>query len=208
MATSLPGDLDVDAGYHLPMEDNRPYGKSGTQAPPAPQWPPYYPVPKPARRWLPVAIIMAAVMMAVALVVAAVIISDGGGSITPSADRSPAVVPSRQAAADSSTCDAWRSTLPALKAIPGLPAGWNWDTPNIDTYISNLNAAVNKSLAIFEPKIAVDPPDVATAAHAYVSAKRSEMQKLLSHTYTQADGVEGNIAGADLNEICGLPAEG
>jgi len=115
------------------------------------------------------------------------------------------ITPLRQAAETSSTCEAWPSTKAALNSIPALPAGWNWDTPNIDVYVSNQSAAVNKALDLFEADIAAsDPPEVVAAAKAYVSERRQAMQKLVDHTYTTADGVPGNVALAKLDEVCGV----
>ena len=69
-------------------------------------------------------------------------------------------------------------------------------TPNI---IANQSAAVTKALDLFEPQIAAsDPPEVAEAAKTYVSERRLAMQKHVDHTYTQADGVSGNVALAKL----------
>jgi hypothetical protein len=106
--------------------------------------------------------------------------------------------------AASSTCNAWRITKPALDAIPSLPDGWDWNTPNIDRYISDRNAALARALDLFEPKIAGEPANISAAARDYVSAKRTEMQKLSGHTYTAADGVPGNTALAALNQLCGI----
>ena len=62
------------------------------------------------------------------------------------------------------TCQAWSETRETLRSIPALPRDWNWNTPNIDTYIKNQNAPVGKALDLFEPKIAPTPADVAQAA--------------------------------------------
>ena len=98
-------------------------------------------------------------------------------------------------AAANGTCKAWRTTKPALDAIPSLPDGWDWNTPNIDMYIANRNAAIAQALDLFEPEESpTDQTDISAAAHEYVAAKRTEMQKLSDHTYTAADGVPGNTA--------------
>ena len=47
-----------------------------------PQWPPYYPTAKPSRRWLPVAIIVAAIIIATS-VIAAVLLSRGSDTAAP-----------------------------------------------------------------------------------------------------------------------------
>lgn len=68
--------------YHSPMEGNRP-PVSAPPGPPTP-WPPYYPPAQPARRWLPVAIIVAAIILAAALI-GAVILSRGPNTAAPAA---------------------------------------------------------------------------------------------------------------------------
>jgi hypothetical protein len=174
--------------------------------PPAPPpWPPVAPPARP-RRWLPLAIVTAAILLGAAIVAAAIVFSGRGSNNNgaPSVNASHSTTAPSSGAAATSTCNAWRITKPALDAIPGLPDGWDWDTPNIDTYISNRNAAIARALSLFEPKIAAEPPDVSAAAHEYVSAKRTEMQKLSDHTYTAADGVPGNTALAALNQLCGI----
>lgn len=189
--------------YALPMEGNRP-PLSAPPGPPA-QWPPYYPPAKPARRWLPVAIIVAAIIIAAAII-GAVVLTRSPNTAAP-AGPAPTAIGSAPAQAgvadaDSSTCKAWQSTKPALDAIPALPSGWDWNTPNIDTYISNRNAAITKALDLFEPKISDTPADVATAARGYVSAKRDEVRMLADRSFTSADAVTVNTASAQLNQVC------
>lgn len=189
--------------YALPMEGNRP-PLSAPPGPP-PQWPPYYPPAKPARRWLPVAIIVAAIIIATA-VISAVLLSRGPDTATPAGPAPTAVgnAPTQASAAaeTSSTCKAWQATKPALDAIPALPAGWDWDTPNIGTYIANRNAAITKALDLFEPKIADTPADVASVARHYVAVKRDEVRMLADKSFTSADAVTVNAASAELNQIC------
>ena len=197
----ITSDAATQERYHSPMEGNRPIA-----APPGPppQWPPYYPPAKPARRWLPVAIIVAAIIIATA-VIAAVLLSRGPDTATPAGPAPTAAqnAPVEGAAAEaSSTCKAWRTTKPALDAIPALPTGWDWNTPNIDTYVSNRNAAIAKALDLFEPKIADTPQDVASAARNYVSAKRAEVRMLADKTFTSADAVTVNAASAEMNQLC------
>lgn len=192
--------------YALPMEGNRP-PLSAPPGPPPPQWPPYYPPAKPARRWLPVAIIVAAIIIATA-VIAAVLLSRGPDAAAPAGPTPTAAqnAPAQGSVTESSsTCEAWPSTKAALNSIPALPAGWNWETPNIDVYVANQSAAVNNALDLFEADIAPgDPSEIVTAAKAYVSERRQAMQKLVDHTYTAADGVPGNVALAKLDEVCGI----
>lgn len=91
-----------------------------------PQWPPYYPA-KPPSRWLPVAIIAAAIIIAIA-VIAAVLLSRGSDTAAPAG---PAPTTAQTAPVEgniaerSSTCEAWHSTKAALTAIPQLPPGWD-----------------------------------------------------------------------------------
>ena len=140
-------------------------------------------------RWLPAAIIGAAIVIAAGLVAAAVILkSKDGGSV---GDRP-------------TTCQAWIQTQQTLRAIPALPQVWNWDTPNIDIYISNQNAPVGKALDLFEPQIAADPADVARAAQQYVDVRRRQIQTLTDHTYLPADGVAVDSALVRLNQLCGI----
>ncbi|WP_142305079.1 hypothetical protein [Mycobacterium avium] len=188
--------------YHSPMEGNRP-PVSAPPGPPTP-WPPYYPPAQPARRWLPVAIIVAAIILAAALI-GAVILSRGPNTAAPAAPAPTSIAGApapANAAVDSSTCKAWQSTKPALDAIPALPDGWDWNTPNINTYISNRNAAITKALNLFEPKISDTPADVAAAARGYVAAKRDEVRMLADRSFTSADAVSVNTTYAQLNQIC------
>lgn len=200
----ITSDGAIPGRYDSPMEGNRPI--SAPPGPP-PQWPPYYPPAKPARRWLPVAIIVAAIIIATA-VIAAVLLSRGPDTAAPAgpaptaAQNAPAQGNATEA---SSTCEAWPSTKAALNAIPALPAGWNWETPNIDMYVANQNAAVTKALDLFEPEIgASDPPRVVEAARTYVSERRMALQKMSDHTYTTADGVPVTAARAKLDQVCGV----
>ena len=104
----------------------------------------------------------------------------------------------------SSTCQAWKTTRTAINAVPGLPAGWDWDTPNIDTYINNLATAVEKALALFEPQIAAEPANVAAAAHAYVDARRYAFSAMRNRTYGADNAVPVNMALGKLNQLCGI----
>lgn len=204
----ITGDPGYAAGYPLPMEGNGPLGQREAPVPYPPQWPPYYPPAKPARRWLPAAIIGAAIILAAALVTTALIVSGGSDNSAPASPAAPAPTAEPAAPAngdtDDATCEAWQTTKPALDAIPPLPAGWDWNTPNIDTYINNMSASITKALDLFEPQITAEPADVAGAARDYVAARRTELRMLQDHTYTTADGVEGNMAVAKLNQLCGV----
>jgi type II secretory pathway pseudopilin PulG len=199
----IAGDAGTIESYSFPMEGNT---RDHQASAPPPQLPPYYPPPKPARRWLPItiivaSIIIAAIIIATGAVTIAVIMNRGNNNTATTATTTGAS--SAAAAADSSTCRAWPSTKAALDAIPALPKGWSWNTPNIDTYIANIKASVDKELDLFEPEIAdTDPPDVVTAARSYVSERHKELQKFVDHTYTDADGVPLTVALAKLDRIC------
>lgn len=206
-AERYPGHMDQRTSPH-PVEQHtpngEPYGGPTASAPPYPMpWPPYAPPQKRGPAWLmPVAIIVAALLVAGAAVAVALINSKGGSSAAdgnrPSAS---AAVPVNTA--DSSTCNAWRSTKSALDtAVDPMPADWNWDTPGIDGLIAQSNAIITNAMNLFEPKISNQPADVAAAAHAYVKARRDEVAKLANHTYTEADDVPSTTAYATLNQLC------
>jgi hypothetical protein len=162
------------------------------QPPPPPQLPPQAPFdrPRPPRRksWLPVAILGAAIVLAAGLI--------GGALILKSRDDG------------TSTCAAWKETRLTLRAIPALPDGWTFTTPNIDTAIKNQNAPVGVALDLFEPKIKAEPADVAQAARDYVAARRQQMQSLSDRSYVPADGAAVDTALARLNQLCGIPGRG
>lgn len=106
------------------------------------------------------------------------------------------------------TCQAWSETRETLRSIPALPQDWNWNTPNIDTFIKNQNAPVAKALDLFEPKIVSPPADVAQAAGDYIAARRAQMQSLADRSYTPADGTAVDTALGDLNRLCGIVDNG
>jgi hypothetical protein len=154
------------------------------------QWQPL--PPPPARRaWLPAAIIGAAIVAAGGLVAGAVILSDDGPP-----------------AGAGTTCQAWISTRDTLRAIPALPTGWNFNTPNIDNDIRIQNAPVGRALDLFEPEIAAEPADVAGAAREYVAARRGQMLALADRTYVPADGAAVDLALDRLNQLCGIKTAG
>lgn len=178
----------------------------GLAQPPQPYpqpWPPYpgYPPPQ-SRRWMPYAT-LAAIVLAGALIAVAIVIAGGEKShqAAPSAPTQSAAVPTESTA----TCKAWRTTSAALDAIPALPDGWTWATPNIDTLISNAKTGVDKALDIFQSKIAADdPPQVVSAAKSYIAAKRTEMSKLSDHSITEADDSAVDTSRGTLNQLCTL----
>ena len=162
------------------------------QQPPLP--PPAFERRRPPKRrsWLPAAIIGSAIVIAGGLVAGAVILK---GRDDP-------------AAGGVSTCQAWTQTRLTLRAVPALPSGWTWNTPNIDNYIKIQNAPIGNALDLFETQIAAEPTDVAQAARQYVSALRNQMQSLSDHTYVAADGAAVDTALGNLNQLCGIPGNG
>jgi hypothetical protein len=179
------------------------------EVPSQPQW-----VYQPAARTSavrPVWIMAAGFIIAAAVIIGAVIISRGSTTqTTPTAAPAqgnasqPANPSSLTNAADSPTCVGWRSVQPSLDLIPGLPDGWDWDTPNIDRTIAERNAEINKVLDIFEPLISDQPADLAKIAHTFVDGRRNETRLLAAHTFQGSDGVAGNVAYTQLNQQCGV----
>lgn len=155
-----------------------------------------YPFPNqrpPSRRWIPVAIVAAA--LAGAGVATAVIVGNHKPD-TPQAVQQT----------DDSTCKAWRQTRAALKDIPQLPANWDWDTPNIDVLLANHSALVTQALDALEPQIKDEPAAVAAAARKFVSARRREILLLANRTYKRSDGKAGDDAFVELNRLCNVTA--
>lgn len=193
----ITSDHTPAGSYHSPMDGN---GQL-RQAPAPHQWhQPHPPAPAPTqnRRWIPAAIISAGIVIAGGLVGGAVIMSNGKNA--PNTTSAAGV-----AAADSSTCQAWKTTRAALDQIPPLPAGWDWNTPNIDILVANKNAATSAVLQQFTPEIATAPAELAGAANSYVAAKRREVMTLADRTrLTSAEAAAGNDSLARLNRLCGM----
>lgn len=212
--------MTPDRRYHQGMmEANTPPPERGPVPAPERPLPPYgapqqqWPTPPPPGAYLPPAkpsrslwIIFAGIVIAGALIAGAAFLAlSGKGAPAPTAGNPAVSAPVADApanAASSSTCKAWKTTRATLDTIPELPAGWDWNTPNIDTYISNRNAATAKALDLFEPKIAQAPADVATAARDYVTAKRNSIRLLADKSFTPADAVSVNAARAQLDQLC------
>lgn len=162
--------------------------------PPPPAQPPPLPpygTPKPRSRWLPAAIIGSAVVIAAGLL---------GGSMILRDDR-----PAPAAEVGTSTCGAWAQTRDALRAVPPLPDGWTWSTPNIDTLIKFQNGPVGYALDRFEPQIKPEPAEVAQAASDYLVVRRAQMRSLADRSYQPADGAAVDAALARLNQLCEIP---
>ena len=190
----------MDDGSHDPPR-HKTYRTSGLAVYPDPVQP-YAPPPPPPpggnRRWVPAAIIAAGIVVAGALV--------GGAVMLSNRDKGAGAEGSSSVATEaSSTCQAWKTTRNAINAIPGLPVGWDWDTPNIDVYITNQANAMEKAFALFEPQIKPEPANVAAAARAYVEARRGEIAAKRNRTYSANEAVPVNMALGTLNQLCGLP---
>lgn len=207
--------------YHQSMEGNTPQDgpPHATQqsapydAPPPASWgPPQaypypYPTPATAKSGRSLWIIFAGIVIAGALIAGAAFLALSGKD-TPAPPAASPTAPASTGApagtADNSTCKAWRTTKLTMVAIPLLPAGWDWNTPNIDTYIQNRTTAISRALDLFEPKITPDPPQAADTAHAYITTRRSEIEKLRNHTFTSQDVVDSNAASAELDQVCNV----
>ena len=154
--------------------------------------------------WIPAAIISAGIIIAGAVVGGAVIMSRGNKGEAASAPVGQAVNTATAAGAGSSTCKAWAASRKTIAMIPALPQGWNYNTPNIDTFIGNKVTAMSTALDLFVPRIAAEPADVAAAANDYVAAKRKELAMMTAHTYDLPQQVAVNDAWARLDQVCGL----
>ena len=213
--------LTPNRPYHQVMEGNTPSDRAphATHQPapaphngaPPPPWAPHahpYAMPPAAKsgrsRW----IIFAGIVIAGALIAGAAFFALSGQD-TPAPTAGPTTPPATSSepatsAADNPTCKAWRTTKQTLLAIPLLPAGWDWNTPNIDTYIQNRTTAIDRALELFEPKVMPTPADAAEAARTYIATRRSEVQKLRDHTFSSQDVVDSNAASAELDQVCGV----
>lgn len=168
--------------------------------------PPYrgYSAPSPRRNspWILFASIVIAGLLIAAATFGGIYLTNDTNPAAPTADtETPAPT---TALADSPTCQAWKATRQTMLSIPDLPQGWDWDTPNLDTYISNRTNAIERALEIFETEIADDQStEVTESASTYIATRRDEIAKLRSHTYTSVDRVTSEAAVAELNQLCG-----
>lgn len=160
--------------------------------PPGPPPPPPYGPVRARSRWLPAAIIGAAIVIAAGLV---------AGSLILNRDR--AAAPAAENA--TTTCEAWAQTRDALRAVPPLPSDWTWKTPNIDLLVKFQNGPVGYALDRFEPQINSEPADVAQAARNYLVVRRAQMRALADRSYQPADGTAVDAALSRLNELCKIP---
>lgn len=174
------------------------------QHPPHPGYSTAPPPPPGGRRWFPIAVVGAIVIAG--LLIAGAIILSGNKSQPPAAALSTTAAPPVAGPPESTaTCKAWRTTYTQLMAVPNLPDGADYNTPNIDTLVANQNKANEKILIGFEPKIdANDPAQVVSAAKAYINLKRIDMAKSASHTVTEADDTAVDTSLATLNQLCAV----
>jgi hypothetical protein len=216
MTNQIPHAVDLisapnspyDQHMNQPTRQQHPTGPVATDGPPAqqqplPPYPGFYPVPpQQNRQWVPVAIV-AAIVVAGGLIAGAIMLSGGNKAQPPTAARGTTAPAASVPAESTATCKAWNNTYTELMAVPPLPDGADYNTPNIDTLIANQNKANEKALIGFEPKIAPDDPtQVVNAAKAYINAKRIDMAKSASHTVTEADDTAVDTSFATLNQLC------
>lgn len=213
MVQSTLLDDHADTGvrsYHSDMDSRVPTSTDLTAPPAAPQmpWPPYYPPAKPTQRWLPVAIIVGSIIIATA-VISAVLLSRSPQTAAPAPGPAPSSTAPTSgqtgSMANTDTCKAWPGAAKAIKANPGLPAGWTWDTPNIDVYIANQNTGVGTALDLFEREIsASDPAEITTAANTFIAVRRNQSLELTAHTYDAQDNTDTMAAKLRLDMLCGV----
>lgn len=103
---------------------------------------------------------------------------------------------------NAAACASWETTHAALIAIPQLPAGWNWNTPNIDTYIKTRVSTVNKGIDLFDQELAGNSSPAAEAGRVFIAAHRDASRALLDRTYSAEEGVPITVAQAKLNQAC------
>ncbi|MCV7256904.1 hypothetical protein H7J86_32490 [Mycobacterium hackensackense] len=160
---------------------------------------------KPAGRGLVVAAGVAAVIIATANITVG-ILSRNPGTGVPSAAAPAAAAPQPVAPAATATCESWPSIKAALNAIPQLPSGWDWTTPNIDMYIENRTEAIVRVVDLFTPAISAERVNTVTAmtARRYVDERLTEITKLRSHIYKEADVAAATVDSARLDKRCGV----
>lgn len=109
-------------------------------------------------------------------------------------------------AAASATCAAWPPAKRDIDAVSALPAGWYWDKTARTSELLHHAAAVGHALDLLASQVAAtDPAPVATAAHAYITAKRAELEALTARTFDDTVASAVTVARSELNRACGLP---
>jgi hypothetical protein len=163
-------------------------------------YPPGGPPPRAGRRWIPAAIIAAGIIIAGVAVGGAVIASNDKPTASTGANSDAAVA--GVSPENATACASWETTHEALVAIPQLPPGWNWNTPNIDVYIQTRVSAVNKGIELFDQELAGNPSSAAEAGRVFIAAHREASRALLDRTYSAEEGVPITVAQAKLNQAC------
>lgn len=152
----------------------------------------------PRTNWLPVIVVVIAILVGSGAIVGAIIWSaDRGGSGS-----------SQAAGPDALTkpgCEAWVSARQGLEAIPALPNGWDWNTPNIDQIIGNQQGAIKPVLDNFEKQVGESgAEDIEGLASGYIAAQRNNMDRQVQRNATAVDGERILASYKALNAACGL----
>ena len=189
--------LDAHNGSELPSpgpDYDRHMDSNGQFVQAPPPWQQATPAAAPARRWIPAAIIAAAILVGLL----------GGAAILRHGKTDTPATPVTTQAADGKTCQAWKTARASIVLAPDLPQGWNWDTPGIDSYIAKRVEMTNAALDIFDPVVAAAQPSdpVAGGARDFIMALRREMQQLTGHTFT--GGHAASPAAYRLDALCGV----
>ncbi len=152
------------------------------------------------------ALVIAALIVGVGAVTASLIYTGReSGPQTSEQSRPPGTSASGAAGISSPNCQSWVNTRQQIEAIPNLPAGWNWDMPNIDTYVSNRNTALAKSLDLLDADVKKRPVDnVTEAAGQYTAAWRSTIRRMSERKSSAIDDDVLEATYKALNSVCGL----
>ena len=102
-----------------------------------------------------------------------------------------------------STCAGWTTVKMDMQAMTQLPAGWTYDSPQIDIVIHGRAAQLDRIVKLFVDQISPEPADLAATAHAWVDAQSVEGPKLVDHTFTAADRANIVAAAHALDIACG-----
>lgn len=155
----------------------------------------------PRRTWFGIAVV-AAILISGVLIAAAIFFKGSGESSAPTAGSSGK--PFAQSDGRAKTCKAWTVAKADFKAIPTLPPGWDYNTPNIDQLIAARVSMVEKVLDAFRSQIAPTPVDVGAAANLFVEKQEAEVRKLPAHTFDAADLYAIDGAYMALDRACGV----